>query len=243
MILIPEVMVWQQRSVELRTLKLIRKELKKEGMAVILEANGSVCRNYFHLFVQKAWNLQLRKRQPLLANSFWCVRCCDSSQMAWEMRIRVGKPAGVGRKGLLLNPKTFLTHSLGRFALFSEIPAGICWGWSGGRGGDLSRREREIREAQNIRRLAGAALCALTWGMAVALPRQHSLSLLGSEHWIFSCFSEATLPAQDSPRWSTGTLCVSPGSPCHAFPACGNALNREQGHPNFHSFKQQQKEV
>lgn len=141
MILIPEVMVWQQRSVELRTLKLIRKELKKEGMAVILEANGSVCRNYFHLFVQKAWNLQLRKRQPLLANSFWCVRCCDSSQMAWEMRIRVGKPAGVGRKGLLLNPKTFLTHSLGRFALFSEIPAGICWGWSGGRGGDLSRRE------------------------------------------------------------------------------------------------------
>lgn len=36
----------------------------------------------------------------------------------------------------------------------------------------------------------------------------------------------ATLPTQDSPRWSGGALLQSPGSPCHAFPACGNALGR-----------------
>lgn len=44
-----------------------------------------------------------------------CVWCCDSSQMAWEVRICVGKPAGVEKKGLVLNPK----HSL-------PIPGGDC---------------------------------------------------------------------------------------------------------------------
>lgn len=102
-------------AAEICGVKINEKRTKKEGMAAILWANGGVCRNYFHLFVQKAWNLQLGKRQPLLACSSRCVRCCEPSQVAWETRMCVGKPAGAGKKGLVPNPK----HS-------SPVPRGDC---------------------------------------------------------------------------------------------------------------------
>lgn len=98
---------------------------------------------------KKVWNLQLRKRQPLLACSSRFVQCCDSSQMAWEMRICVGKPAGVGKKGL--EPKTFLTHSMWRLLLSLKYP-GFAKERSGGRGGGLSGREIKEMEYPQVGR-------------------------------------------------------------------------------------------
>lgn len=75
--------------------------------------------------------------------------------MAWEMRICVGKPAGVGKKALVLNPK----HSL-------PIPCRDCSylsnTWDLLRAGWRKIYPEERLGSQNICRLVGAALCALS---------------------------------------------------------------------------------
>lgn len=67
----------------------------------------------------------------------------------------------------------------------------------------------------------------------MALPKQPSWSLLGAELGIFPCFDDAALSLTARSGFTALEKRSIAPEPCHAFPACGNALGREQGHPGL----------